>query len=56
MFVGLQHVSQRVNRVDEGSNIARDHLWLATFVFTRTPYDPAAPVPGGVSDEGWTTS
>lgn len=39
----------------ETLRIARDHLWLATFVFTRTPYDPAAPVPGGVSDEGWTT-
>ena len=24
------------------------HLDLATFIFTRTPYDPAAPVPGGV--------
>jgi len=28
-------------------------LDLATFVFTRTPYDPAAPVPGGVDDAGW---
>ena len=27
------------------------HLDLATFIFTRTPYDPAAPVPGGV--ESW---
>ncbi|WP_372453626.1 serine hydrolase domain-containing protein [Pseudonocardia abyssalis] len=25
-------------------------LDLATFVFTRTPYDPAAPVPGGTDD------
>lgn len=32
---------------------AHDHLWLATFVFTRTPYDPAAPVPGGVDPRGW---
>lgn len=24
-----------------------NHLDLATFIFTRTPYDPAAPVPGG---------
>lgn len=24
-----------------------NHLDLATFVFTRTPYDPAAPIPGG---------
>lgn len=28
-------------------------LNLATFVFTRTPYDPAAPVPGGVDRAGW---
>ncbi|WP_300019302.1 serine hydrolase domain-containing protein [Pseudonocardia sp.] len=28
-------------------------LNLATFVFTRTPYDPAAPVPGGVDGSGW---
>jgi CubicO group peptidase (beta-lactamase class C family) len=33
--------------------IADDHLNLGTFVFTRTPYDPAAPVPGGVDDRGW---
>ncbi|GAA2851273.1 serine hydrolase domain-containing protein [Pseudonocardia halophobica] len=30
-------------------------LNLATFVFTRTPYDPGAPVPGGVSASGWFT-
>lgn len=29
------------------------HLDLATFIFTRTPYDPAAPIPGGVHDAGW---
>ena len=28
-------------------------LDLATFAFTRTPYDPAAPVPGGVDAAGW---
>ncbi|MCW2665873.1 MAG: beta-lactamase [Frankiales bacterium] len=33
--------------------VAPDVLRLATFVFTRTPYDPAAPVPGGVADQGW---
>ncbi|MFI7588756.1 serine hydrolase domain-containing protein [Spongisporangium articulatum] len=27
---------------------------LSSFIFTREPYDPAAPVPGGVSDAGWT--
>jgi CubicO group peptidase (beta-lactamase class C family) len=34
--------------------IAPDHLDLGTFVFTREPYDPAAPVPGGVDEGGWT--
>jgi CubicO group peptidase (beta-lactamase class C family) len=29
------------------------HLDLGTFVFTRQPYDPAAPVPGGVDAAGW---
>ena len=33
--------------------IAEDHLDVGTFVFTRTPYDPAAPVPGGVDERGW---
>ncbi len=35
--------------------IAPDHLDLGTFVFTREPYDPDAPVPGGVDPRGWTT-
>ena len=29
------------------------HLDLATFRFTRTPYDPEADVPGGVDAQGW---
>jgi hypothetical protein len=32
------------------------HLDFGTFVFTRQPYDPAAPVPGGVDPAGWRTS
>jgi CubicO group peptidase (beta-lactamase class C family) len=28
-------------------------LDLNTFLFTRRPYDPAAPVPGGVDSAGW---
>jgi CubicO group peptidase (beta-lactamase class C family) len=28
-------------------------LVLASFVFTRTPYDPAADIPGGVDPAGW---
>jgi CubicO group peptidase (beta-lactamase class C family) len=37
----------------EPLRIAEDHLDLGTFVFTRTPYDPEAPVPGGVDSRGW---
>jgi CubicO group peptidase (beta-lactamase class C family) len=33
--------------------LADDHLDLGTFVFTRAPYDPDAPVPGGVDEGGW---
>ena len=40
----------RIVRDDDG---AVSHLDLATFVFTRTPYDPDAPVPGGVDRAGW---
>jgi hypothetical protein len=29
------------------------HLDIGSFVFTRTPYDPDAPIPGGVDPEGW---
>ncbi|MET9695486.1 serine hydrolase domain-containing protein [Streptomyces sp. NPDC006529] len=29
------------------------HLDIGSFVFTRAPYDPAAPVPGGVDPQGW---
>jgi CubicO group peptidase (beta-lactamase class C family) len=37
----------------ETLRIAEDHLNLDTFVFTRNPYDPEAPVPGGVDERGW---
>jgi CubicO group peptidase (beta-lactamase class C family) len=37
----------------EPLRFADDHLDLGTFVFTRTPYDPDAPVPGGVNERGW---
>jgi CubicO group peptidase (beta-lactamase class C family) len=29
------------------------HLDLGSFIFTRQPYDPAAPIPGGVDPAGW---
>jgi hypothetical protein len=37
----------------ETLRIAGDHLDLDTFIFTRAPYDPEAPVPGGVDERGW---
>ena len=43
----------------ETLRVARDgqgtvtHLDLGTFVFVREPYDPGAPVPGGVDPDGW---
>jgi hypothetical protein len=40
----------RLHHHDDGSV---SHLDLATFIFTRTPYDPKAPVPGGLDPRGW---
>lgn len=43
-------------RVHRGVDGAVSHLDLATFVFTRTPYDAAAPVPGGLDLGSWPTN
>jgi CubicO group peptidase (beta-lactamase class C family) len=32
------------------------HLDIGSFVFTRQPYDPDAPIPGGVDPAGWTAT
>jgi CubicO group peptidase (beta-lactamase class C family) len=40
----------RVMRAADGTP---SHLDLASFRFTRTPYDPAGDVPGGVAADGW---
>lgn len=32
------------------------HLDIGSFVFTREPYDPHAPIPGGVDPDGWRPS
>jgi hypothetical protein len=37
-------------RSTDGEIVALD---LGTFVFSRAPYDPAAPQPGGVHPDGW---
>ncbi len=39
-----------VRRDADGRPIQLD---LASFVFTRAPYDPAAEIPGGLDPEGW---
>ena len=40
-------------RVVRGGDGAPRWLDLASFVLTRTPYDPDAAVPGGVDPDGW---
>ena len=40
----------QVRRRDDGSP---SHLDVASFVFKRTPYDPAVDVPGGLDPRGW---
>ena len=40
----------QVVRREDGSV---SHLDLGSFVFTRRPYDPDAPIPGGVSADPW---
>lgn len=37
-------------RTADGTVTALD---VGSFIYTRTPYDPAAPVPGGVDPKGW---
>lgn len=53
-WVGLDHYYQgeplQVVRRGDGTV---SHLDLASFRFTRTPYDPSADVPGGVAEDGW---
>lgn len=50
-FVGtrgyLEAETLRVHRHEDGTV---SHLECATFVYTRTPYDPQAPIPGGVPE------
>jgi hypothetical protein len=40
------HHGERLEVVRRGDGSV-SHLVCSTFVFTRTPYDPAAPIPGG---------
>ncbi|CAN5251080.1 serine hydrolase domain-containing protein [soil metagenome] len=52
-WVGLDgyHAGEVLRPVlTDGAAVALD---LGSFVFSRTPYDPAAPQPGGVHPDGW---
>ena len=52
-FVGLDgyHAGEVLRVVRDGGRVVA--LDLGTFVFSRTPYDPDAPHPGGVDRSGW---
>jgi hypothetical protein len=53
-WVGLEgYYAGETLRVVRRPDGTISHLDLNTFVFTRRPYDPAAPVPGGVEETGW---
>jgi hypothetical protein len=52
-FLGLDgyHAGEVLRVVREGARVLA--LDLGSFVFSRTPYDPQAPHPGGVDEAGW---
>ena len=52
-WIGLDgyHAGEVLRPVVEGGEVVA--LDLGTFVFSRTPYDDAAPQPGGVDPRGW---
>ncbi|WP_286901317.1 serine hydrolase domain-containing protein [Thermocrispum sp.] len=53
-WVGLDgYYAGETLRVGRDADGKPRYLDLATFIFTRTPYDPEAPVPGGVDPKGW---
>ncbi|MCT2582730.1 serine hydrolase domain-containing protein [Actinophytocola gossypii] len=53
-WVGLDgYYAGETLRLHHHADGAPSHLDLATFVFTRTPYDPAAPIPGGLDLGTW---
>jgi hypothetical protein len=53
-WVGLDgYYAGETLRLHHHADGAVSHLDLATFIFTRTPYDPKAPIPGGLDTKGW---
>ncbi|AXG78853.1 serine hydrolase domain-containing protein [Streptomyces paludis] len=53
-WVGLDgYYAGETLRVVRRPDGAVSHLDLASFVFTREPYEPGGAVPGGVDEDGW---
>lgn len=53
-WIGLDgYYAGELLRVVRRSAGSVSHLDLASFCFTRTPYDPRADIPGGVDSAGW---
>jgi len=53
-WVGLDgYYAGETLRLHHHADGAVSHFDLATFIFTRTPYDPKAPIPGGLDGRGW---
>lgn len=47
------YFTEETLRVVRNADGSPNHLFLNTFILTRTPYDADAPVPGGVDGKGW---
>jgi CubicO group peptidase (beta-lactamase class C family) len=54
-WVGLNGYfnGETLRAVRDGASGRITHLDIGSFVFTREPYDPDAPIPGGVDPDGW---
>jgi len=53
-WVGLNgYFAGETLRPVRGADGRLSHLDIGSFVFTREPYDPDAPIPGGVDPHGW---
>ncbi|ONH27500.1 serine hydrolase domain-containing protein [Pseudofrankia asymbiotica] len=48
------YAGERLRVIRAADGTAR-HLDIGSFVFTRTPYDPNADIPGGLAPDGWHT-
>ena len=55
-WLGLDgyHAGETLRPVLEGDAVVA--LDLGSFIYSRTPYDPSAPIPGGVDPAGWQPS